>query len=142
LRTFLISMKFFKKEGPRTPIVRKTGDSVKFETIDGNWGYYSTDDPALIEEFNLCIKQHRGALTEITEQQFEDEFSKKKPSSKPLGQPWREEFGGGPMGDTASAPRTKSSPAVVEAVAVAEKPLVTVNAPVPTRRNVGKRPIQ
>lgn len=70
--------RYFKKRGPETPIYLKSGKKIVFNNIIGNAGYVRTDDPNLINVFENCIKSRSGGISEITKDEYVEEFESKK----------------------------------------------------------------
>lgn len=116
------------------------GDVLKFESIDGVTGYYSTERPEYLSGFQKMIDEHRGGVSEITEAEF-SQFSKKKMTSVPSAPRWREEISGGPLHDTVMS---RQVVAAVEPPKAPAGPAVAVDtgkpAAPPSKPRVGKRP--
>lgn len=124
------------------PITLKNGDAIKFDSSDGRWGYYATDNQDQINAFLKLQSERRGGVFAIDEVEYERDYVKKKESSTPFEtRSNREGIGGGVSMDT-MLPRAPSAPAAavpsVEPAAPvpdpAAKPVVKSNKP-----NVGRR---
>lgn len=63
-------MKYFFKELPDTPIYI-AGHPLRFDIMQ-------TSDPALINEFENCIRRHQGGIVEITAERYAEELKKKE----------------------------------------------------------------
>jgi hypothetical protein len=85
--------RFFKKFQPETAVVLTNGTSIKFTTLDDLIGWFATDSEYVQNEFELCMRQNRYAITEVAWPEFEEEYVKKKGSM--TSKPWsREELSG------------------------------------------------
>lgn len=74
---------YFSKSVPKTPIYVPSGDPLNFATLDGKTGYYQTDDETAITYLRKMQKEGRGGLTEISKEDYEENYGKKKEGSKP-----------------------------------------------------------
>lgn len=130
---------YFKKSVPKTPVWIEGGNSVVFETLDGKTGYKEVQMHYLADQLRIAQAKGRGGVVEITAEEYERDFAKKKPGSKPLSEPWREERGGAKSLDTISP--TRPAVAVTEpAPAPAPPPVSVPDVPAPViRPRVGKR---
>lgn len=130
--------RFFKKPSPNVTIRIAAGEHLKFDTWDRITAYYSTDDERILTEIDNAIANHMGAITEISEAEYDRDFLSKKNnlsgSPKPLS-PWREELVPNPLGDT-TMPRMEQPKPKLESVAAAP---VVVSQNTPQEPSVGKR---
>lgn len=137
--------RYFKKPSPGTKVVLPDGRTgIAFATIDGFSGYFATGNSTICEYFLDCMKKNRYGITEIAQAEYE-EWAKKKASSSPFRQPWREEMGASgvtgraanaqgtvavkPPGETPSANRLANS-ADAQAVVAEARPAQAPTAPV------------
>lgn len=113
--------RYFKKFSPNVELWMSNGRHLKFPSSNDKFGYLSSDDPqihndpAILAEISAGIEKQVGGVQEITAQQYEDEWIKKKslsgssPASKPL---WREEVSAATVADTLIAPLVGRAKAV------------------------------
>ena len=139
-------MRFFKKAGPSTPIWMAGGEPLVFATLDGRTGYLATDDAAVIAHLEKCIKERRGGLAQIQEDEFKAFEVQKKTGNISAPSRDREAFGGGVLKDTVS-PRAVPVAAVPVAIEQSAEPVVTPMSTAPidpvkakASRRVGKKP--
>ena len=87
--------KFYRKLVPQTPVTLSNGSRINFDSIDGGMtGFYSTEDDYLQAELRGHMEGQRFGITEITGQEYEDQYRLKKNSGEILRQDLRrEEFG-------------------------------------------------
>jgi len=87
-----MATKFFKKFEPGLGVNVGGTAVVKFKTLDDLIGYYATDN----EGQQIVLRQHieagRYGLSEITWDEFDREYVKKKTTTPRLNKPWREEI--------------------------------------------------
>jgi hypothetical protein len=96
VKVSLIMIRYFKKLAPGTPVVVNGNIPIKFDTLDGLTGYYATQEEGISEQFVSYMRQQRYGMTEISEQEFQENYVQKKMKS-PAGtapQKWREEMSG------------------------------------------------
>lgn len=119
--------RYFKKLVPSTPIWLSNGTPLRFETVDGNVGYYTTDDFYMLSELDACLRGNRGGVSEISASDYE-EFLKKKEvsgaSRRPLPKS-REEFRAPKPLDTKTSP---VKPGKVDAAVAATDKTVPMTA--------------
>lgn len=85
-------MRYFKKFGPHTKVVLPSNRAVLFATVDSLIGFHKTDDPAEAGFYIKCMVEQRYGLSEITGEEYEQEFAEKKRTASPLpGQVFRQE---------------------------------------------------
>lgn len=111
--------RFFKKYSPKTNLILSNGSLAKFSPVDQNFGVMETEDQWLQGEFDKAIREQRGGVSEIKEEEYRDLLEKKNQRSSPH---WREEFGNRPTPVQARTLKPQEEPA----------PVVAVNQPVPT----------
>lgn len=133
-----MATRFFKKEKPNMPLRMSNGDKLTFEALDKSIGYYATDRPEYIADFQKWITRHVGGIYEIEQAEYERDFLKKKEGSKlfDFNSVQREEIGAEHAPDT-MLPRVSVTPVEVPPAAVVEPlaPRKAGRGPV-----VGKRP--
>jgi hypothetical protein len=137
-------MRYFKKQGPRTPLMMPNGDARLFPTLDGKWGWEATDDPVIIAGYELAIKNRCGGISETTQAEYEAEYVKKNTSSTPFAWPTeRECFQPGIAPDT-MMPRVVPA---AESARVEDSKIVSIDSGAgdvkpkkPAERPIGKRP--
>lgn len=81
-------MAYFKCRAPRSTRLLSNGAGLKFQPVNVEEGIYATDNEGLIKELRTMIREQRGAIWEIQEQEY-DTLKKNRITS----QPWREEIG-------------------------------------------------
>jgi len=90
-----MAAKYFKKFMPSTPafIVLDKPEAITFDTLDHVLGWYATTDERVQNEFLRLIREQRGGITEVSQQEYESEYSQKKMTGEqaPIS-PWREEL--------------------------------------------------
>lgn len=100
---------YFRKMVPATPVWLTNGRKVVFSAASQNVGYFATENEFIITELRLAISENRGGVMEINQQEYEDQFVKKKAEWMPSERLWREEVGGGILEDTVTVPVTKQA---------------------------------
>lgn len=112
----MATAKFFKKHSPGSPVTLANGQGLSFKTVDQQYGYFSTDSEGLQRELVAHIEGGRFGLSEITWDEYNDSFLKKKISSPPLRRLWREEISNSarpsPTQDLFNAPEKRNAAAV------------------------------
>lgn len=88
-----MAMKFYKKMQPTTDVVLANNTGVKFTTLDHLLGWFATDSEYVQNEFARLMAENRYGMSEVTWEEFEREYVKKKKSGT-LRPPSREEFSG------------------------------------------------
>lgn len=66
----------YKKRSPNNPVNLTTGKSIRFEDF-GVFGFYVTDDPMIIAEFDICMKAGRGGVQLSTMDEYQEAIKKK-----------------------------------------------------------------
>lgn len=99
-------MKWYKKFNPSVMVHLSNGRGIKFDTLDNILGFYATDNPGIISEFETCMREQRGGVMEISQEDFDEQYGSKKKLSpnfrpKPLN---REEIAASMPLDTQLAP--------------------------------------
>lgn len=91
---------YFKKRHPEVPLYTKRVGPIRgFTDIIGDFAFIRTNNAALIEAFREAIKGQVGGVSEITEDQYEKEFTEKKHLSSPRQKPKDRESIGAPFQD-------------------------------------------
>lgn len=87
-------MRYFRKLIPATPVQVFGSKLLKFNTNDGQVGYFATPDPAICAEFENHMRNSNFGISEISWEEFNTGYVQKK-TGEPLKPPSREEFSGG-----------------------------------------------
>ncbi|HEU4343689.1 MAG TPA: hypothetical protein VFU31_19235 [Candidatus Binatia bacterium] len=90
-----MATKYYRKLSPDTKPVLANGATVTFKTVDSVVGYFATDNEYVQAEFVRFAGLQRYGISEITAEEFKNDFLAKKNSLVPSRQPWREEIGPG-----------------------------------------------
>jgi hypothetical protein len=118
-----MATKFYKKFEPNLGVSVNGTSVIKFITLDGIIGYFSTNDENLQNIFRQHIEGNRFGLSEISWTDFDGEYLKKKATAPPLKKPWREELSNqgqklasttSPTGDVASVAVVSEPPKPVQ----------------------------
>lgn len=81
-------MAVYRKRYPKNSVSLSSGKSIKFEDF-GEFGFFITEDPKIISEFDKAMAEHRGGVQLSSKEEY-DEAIKKKPTSLPSQQRWNE----------------------------------------------------
>jgi len=101
--------RYFRKFSPNVELWMSTGRHIKFPTSNGKFGYLASDDPqikddpAILAEIEKGIQNQVGGVQEISAEQYEEEWVKKKNSttlSQGSKRLWRDEVSAPIMSDT------------------------------------------
>lgn len=84
-------MRLFKKTQPKLKITLRDGARLEFENIDNVVGIFGTEDPGLLEQIDLMMRQGRGGMEEIGYPEYA-QLKEKKKNGSASSQPWREEL--------------------------------------------------
>lgn len=132
-------MPFFKKVDPKQKVLISTGQYVQFEAVEHRLGIYPPEgkgmSEALANEFRLCIRQERGGITEITQQEYSSLLEQKKKNG-PLRPLWREELSSQTFPKLAAVPSQKRSSPPVAGVKPAPPPVGIESSERPTASKV------
>lgn len=130
--------KFFKKSSPKNNLLLTNGSYAKFTTIDQQWGVMETEDPFLLNQFEIAIREQRGGVFEIDEKEYRDLLEKKNRTSS---NSWREEWANRPTQDQARTLRGQPEPApVVEASQPTPVPAGILNVTPATKPRATPKP--
>ena len=83
-------MRYFKKSYPKQRVMLSTGIFLEFTFVDHETGILGHNDPNLLGQIDDAIANHRGGITEISSEEFQELLKKK--GQTPLMRPWREEY--------------------------------------------------
>jgi len=92
-----MAVKFFKKLSPKNPVILADNSPILFTTLDSITGYYATDIEPVQEFFLRCMREQRYGLSEISAQEFDEQYLQKKTSMTDSPKRWREEMSSGSM---------------------------------------------
>lgn len=70
----------FKKRSPLNPVNLSTGRGIRFQDVGGDMGFYTTEDPAIIAEFQAAMAAGRGGVQLSSPEEFAEAEKKKIPS--------------------------------------------------------------
>jgi hypothetical protein len=87
--------RYFKKLTPGTAAhinINGTALAITFDTLDHVLGYYHNPDEAVTNELLRLIREQRGGITEISEEEYVRDYAEKKTTKPRLLSPWREEL--------------------------------------------------
>lgn len=70
----------YKKRHPTNPVSLSTGKHIVFEDLGQGYGFYQTDNPAIIAEFATLMSERRGGVEVSSAQEYADELKKKSNS--------------------------------------------------------------
>ena len=87
----MAAVKFYKKFYPAVKIRLGNNVSVQFSE-SGVLGYFSTDDDYMQSEFSRLMREQRGGISEISQEEFQAEYVEKKTQSMTSAPNWREEL--------------------------------------------------
>lgn len=112
--------KFFCKHHPQNDVILSNNARVKFDTLDGLRGFFSTDNEYIHAEFLKCMEEQRYGISQITEAEYNEQFTEKKSQTPAAsGGSWREEWGKGHSLASRSTPVARlGADAVAAAVTV------------------------
>lgn len=102
--------RFFSKWNPRQTIFLSNGMSVKFTPVDHDNGVLATNNEQIIREFETMMQQHRGGITEITAEAYQE--AKKKDFDISSDRRWREEISKGVPKPLPTPPSQSAVPVV------------------------------
>ena len=83
--------KFYRKPSPVDPVILSNGSRVLLKSADYQTGYLATDNDFIQKEFDALISQQRFGLSEISYDEYNESYLKKK-TGQPLKKPCREEI--------------------------------------------------
>lgn len=129
----------FKKLYPQSPVNMTTGKTIRFEDFGNNTGYIVTDDPQIIQELTLCMKDGRGGISPSSIEEYQAAVKKKLTSPASNNKLFRENQTSGLI--TIAVPPVVASP-VVPAIAGNEVALEVTVLPASVTPKVGKRPVK
>ena len=110
----MVAMKFYRKLRPDTPVpVDPAPNVIKFATLDSILGWFATDNPAIQAKLTDHIEHQRCGISEVTWEEFDSEYVKKKASTGPLKKVWREELSHSNFQRSAPAFQTNPVPVAV-----------------------------
>lgn len=101
---------YFAKEIPQTPVYLSSGNKLTFDTADGNTGYVMTADPGMASQLNMLIQKGVGGIRVATAEEYEAFIELKKNYARK--KQWREELR--PGGDYAPDSVGRGAAAVEE----------------------------
>lgn len=141
-------MRYFKKQHGGTPgelsVTLANGHKVEFQSVDGGrTGYRASTDANLDNAFEQMMRENSGGLTEITADEFVNDFvePKKKGLVQPLSKRSREELS--PSGLIGTLAQAKAGVAVAARLVTTDAQGPVVSAPMakPTQvvPRIGKR---
>lgn len=88
-----MAWKCYKKLSPENSPLLSNGAKCKFDTVDTVWGFFSTENENIHNEFAQMMAQSRYGITEIPPEEFHQFIEKKKAlAGRPLPRVWREEI--------------------------------------------------
>lgn len=128
-------------------VIQVAGKIVPFIEIDGGQGIIATEDPAIIEALDTRIRERRGGIWGMTQEQYDEALKKNNvPTSKPQSQQRLKSVvrGGLSLAEAQLAASRNAAPAAPVA-ADAPKPVAsapvapaTTEAPSPVEANVSR----
>ncbi len=127
----------YKKRYPANAVSLSTGKSIKFEDI-GGLGFYRTDDPAIIADFEAAMKASRGGIEVSTQAEY-DAAVKKKPNSLKSNARWNELQTSGIVVSLPVVHQSQSQAGAVAPATGGDNPIGTVKAPFVPSPTTGKR---
>lgn len=72
-------MRYFQTQSPLSKLYLSGGRMVKWLTFDGVVGWYSTDDPSVVESLlSFAQKKIGGGISEVTRAEYEGALGKAK----------------------------------------------------------------
>lgn len=129
-------MAYFRKEDPRVSLVLMDGSPILFEAVSWDIGVYPPEGRGISEnlanQIRLCIANQRGAITEISQQEYQGLIDAKKNSPERMKRPEREELKKThrPEGNIVQFNPHQTSPSNIPQNGVAAAPAVVKTAPV------------
>lgn len=134
---------YYESRTPRTRLTAGSGVVIRWQTYDGEIGWFTTDDPAAVQVLNKCIERGVGGIIRKgTQAEYEAFVGKTKGRS--VFRPDRETISPGSVAtETISPPVKPPQPPASGAVVAADDgvPPVqpVVSAPEPVLRPRGRR---
>jgi len=89
-----MAIRYFKKFSPENNPVLANGSKVLFTSLDHLIGWLATDNEYVQGELERFMREQRYGLTEVSAQEFKDEYLEKKNQTPTNSRGnWREEWG-------------------------------------------------
>lgn len=122
-------MRYFQTQSPLSKLYLSGGRVVKWLTFDGVVGWFSTDDPSVVESLlSFAQKKIGGGISEVTQAEYEGALGKAKGRRYEPDREWVDQHG----------PRSAQLPSAPPAVEGEVAAPVPVETPKPTVRRRAK----